>query len=301
MSWARQIGWIQWSGSKNVTDLVCEMTINVRTRNGDYLAACDVSNTACFEIASHDGRPSLSAAEIWRDSANSLHRLGNSVHLWRVRLDRDDLAVQHWTALLTQEERDRASRYRFDGDRNRFIIRRWKLRNILASYLRTEPQEVKFQTGKFGRLELADPCHPTLCFSVTHSDGVALIAVARTRCIGVDLEHVKPLPDLEMMIDKCLSYSERCHIQALPRPLQLECFYRYWTCKEAYLKARGTGLNRSLDSIQVSLAASGLNCRMEVEDREYKSPRLFVWSSVPLSGYVAATATAQPQHELFAI
>jgi 4'-phosphopantetheinyl transferase len=238
---------------------------------------------------------------IWRDRAGLLTRLGNSVHLWSVRLDPHESEVQPGTALLTQEERDRASRYRLAKDRDRFIARRSMLRQILARYLEREPHEVQFHTGKFGRLELANSCHAKLGFSVAHSQGVALIAVARTCCIGVDLEYVRPLPELDMMIDECLSDPERCQIQALPQSLRLECFYRYWTCKEAYLKALGIGLNRRLDSIQVSFVASDIHCR-EVEEGEYKPPGLSVWNSEPFSGYVAATATARPQQvELIAI
>ena len=263
---------------------------------------CNSDSVMTINVRTIDEGPSAGRSGIWRDSACLLPRLSNSIHLWSVRLDTVESRVQHGTAFLTQEERDRASRYRLAKDRDRFIVRRWMLRQILASYLQIEPHEVQFHTGKFGKLELASSCHTKLGFSVAHSHGVALIAVARTICIGVDLEYMRPLPDLEMMIDKCLSSPERCHIQALPQSLRLEYFYRYWTCKEAYLKALGVGLNRRLDSIQVTLTTSDLNCRMEVEEGEYKSPGLSVWNSEPLSGYVAATATDLPQQvELIAI
>lgn len=240
---------------------------------------------------------------LWRDEADWSPCAGDSVHLWRASLDRDGASVQQWLSLLSQEERDRASQYRFDLDRNRFIVRRGILREILARYLGAKPEAVRFRMGEFGKLQLSDSFRPSLEFSVTHSRGKALVALARGHCVGVDLEHVLPLSDLDLMINECLSHSERCTMQALSPPCRLECFYWYWTSKEACLKASGVGLNRRIDSVRISLPGAGSACKAELEDGGEESRGLSVWSFVPFSGCVAATATtpACTQHELFAI
>ena len=211
----------------------------------------------------------------------------NSAHIWMVRLDRDESAIQGLRSLLSQEEYDHSLKYRFDTHRNRFIVRRGTLRMILGEYLEIKPQALQYRTGKFGKLFLAGSSQP-LKFSVTHSHIMAIIAVTQAGSIGVDLEYVRPLPDLEAMIGTCLSPSERQHLDSCPPALRLEYFYRYWTCKEAYLKALGVGLDRSLASIQVSLTVSETGHKAVLQPGSQQQSNLAITSFVPENGYMAA-------------
>ena len=226
----------------------------------------------------------------------------NSVHIWRICQDRDELSVQKLQALLSEEERDRSLKYRFEVDRNRFIVRRGMLRRILAGYLRNEPQDVDFCARTFGKLCLADLSR-SLVFNVTHSQGMALIAVTQAGTIGVDVECVRPLPDLEMMIESCLSPSERVTLETFPATSRLEYFYRYWTCKEAYLKAIGVGLDRPLTSVEVMMNDSSSEHPVTLRIAGEECPDFIVRSFVPFEGYVAAMATPEAciPHKLFEI
>lgn len=247
------------------------------------------------------------ATERIRDWVNATNRsafVDDSVHVWIADLDREPSFVGDLFALLSQEERTRAGKFRFPVDQNRFIIRRGFLRKILADYLQLEPQTVQFGTGEFGKLYVLSDSHDHgFEFNVTHSNGIALIALARARCVGVDLEHVRPIPDFESIINYSLSNSERCHIQTLPKSLQLDCFYRYWTCKEAYLKGLGVGLSRPLDSVSVSISSNGSARQALLEDDTQESLGLSVLSFIPVFGYVAAIATIPRcgRHEFFVI
>ncbi len=213
----------------------------------------------------------------------------NSAHIWTVCLDRDESAVRELRSFLSQEERDHSSKYRFATHRNRFIIRRGTLRMILGEYLGMQPEVVRYRTGQFGKLYLADSSR-TLEFNVTHSHTMALIAVTQGGSIGIDLECVRPLPDLEAMIDTCLSRSERRHLDSFPSTLRLESFYRYWTCKEAYLKALGVGLDRSLASVQVSVTVSETGHEATLQTSSQEQTDLAITSFVPHNGYMAAMA-----------
>ena len=228
--------------------------------------------------------------------------VSNSVHIWRICLDRDEASIQKLQALLSEGERDRSLKYRFEVDRNRFIVRRGMLRRILAGYLRNEPQSVQFRTETFGKPCLAESLR-SVEFTATHSQEMALIAVTQAGAIGIDLECVRPLTDLEMMIDSCLSPSERVTLETFPAISRLEYFYRYWTCKEAYLKAIGVGLDRPLTSVEVLMNDSSSEHPVTLRVVGEECPDFVVRTFVPFEGYVAAMATPQAciPHKLFEI
>jgi 4'-phosphopantetheinyl transferase len=165
-----------------------------------------------------------------------------TVDLWSWPLVGGDVA------LLSPDERDRADRFRFPRDRDRFVAGRVRLRAILGGYLDRPPGEVKFRYGPWGRPEV-----DWLFFSLAHSGGRALLAVLPEVPVGADVEVVRPLdPDLAQI---AFAPGERQALAALPAPEQGPAFFRGWTRKEAYLKARGTGLSTDLSSFEVTLGA----------------------------------------------
>lgn len=237
-------------------------------------------------MANPDGR-SENQGDVWRDEGCDTVGGRNAADIWRVCLDVDELYVRQLQTLLSREERDRGSKYRFDTHRNSFIVRRGILRTVLAEYLGIKPDAVQYRTGDFGKLHLADSTH-CLEFNVTHSHTMALIAVTEAGSVGVDLEFVRPLSDFEGLVDTCLSESERCKLDTFPPAERLEYFYRYWTCKEAWLKALGTGLDRSPASIQVSLTVSGTRHEATLQANSHELKDFAVTSFVPSDGYIAA-------------
>ncbi|MCZ7553091.1 MAG: hypothetical protein M5U05_10985 [Anaerolineales bacterium] len=117
----------------------------------------------------------------------------NQVHLWRAGLSRDPAAQQAAWAVLSDDERARAYRYRNDEDREHFIARRGILRALLGSYLKIPAAEVKFVYNPYGKPSLAavstiDP----LQFNLSHSNGMALFGFAWSTRVGVDLERIQP-------------------------------------------------------------------------------------------------------------
>lgn len=163
-----------------------------------------------------------------------------SVDLWQWRLTDPD------TRYLSPDEHARAARFVFARDRDRYVAGRARLRHILGGYLQTLPQDVRFDYGAHGR-----PAVRGIDFNLSHTDDLAMLAVARDLVLGVDIEAVRPITDLPTTQ---FSPAEQRALAALPTPLQREAFFRCWTRKEAWLKAKGTGLATDLASFEVTLA-----------------------------------------------
>jgi 4'-phosphopantetheinyl transferase len=90
-----------------------------------------------------------------------------------------------------------------------------------------------------------------LQFSISHSDGIAVFALGLQDSIGVDIERIRALPEMMGIIERHFTVREKEAMLACPDDGQLDLFYRFWTRKEALLKALGEGLMKPLDSVEV--------------------------------------------------
>jgi len=214
----------------------------------------------------------------------------DTAHVWTIALEDADPHGETAEALST-EERERARRFRFDLDRRRFVAARMALRSVLAGYLSAAPASVVFTAGPWGKPMLDASIHGTaLRFNLSHSHELALVVVARDRDVGVDVERMRVLPDLEGIVARFFSAAERATLDRLPRDRRLHAFFRFWTVKEAYLKACGDGLNRGLDHLDVELGADQQRASVRALDRPDDERRWELFSLTPRAGYVAAVA-----------
>ncbi len=176
------------------------------------------------------------------------------VHVWRVALDVPGETVAQLFAVLHPEERQQAERLRTEDLRQRFIVRRARLRQLLARYLGAAPAAIAFDRGAYGKPALAAPWNNSrLQFSASHSVDLGLVAVGLGRALGVDIERIRPLPDFENLCRNYFASSENEALGRLPEAERLAAFFRAWARKEAMLKALGTGLSLGLDQVEVSL------------------------------------------------
>ena len=193
----------------------------------------------------------------WQSPPQSLSIVQGEVHVWCVPLEFENVQLQEISACLDEDELERAGRYHFERDRRRFIVRRGRLRQILARYLRESADRIGFQYGQFGKPQLAANWHDAgLDFSSSHSDEMALVAVAIRRQMGVDVEKVRTLDDLKGLLKNYFTATERAQLDTLPAEQHLTAFFRGWTQKEALLKATGNGLSFPPDKLSVSLLAN---------------------------------------------
>lgn len=175
-------------------------------------------------------------------------RLTDEVDLWLDRMDtpRD---IETLAEQLDSAEVARAERFRFGRDRIRFVARRAFLRRVLAGYTGIAPARVRYRVSPRGWPELESPCGIT--FSASHSDGLAGVAVARDRLVGLDLERIRPVPDLLDLANGVCSPAEYAGLQSVAEPDRGETFLRLWTRKESYVKAIGAGLSMPLTDLDV--------------------------------------------------
>jgi 4'-phosphopantetheinyl transferase len=183
-------------------------------------------------------------------------RLGpDEVHVRIASLDCPQSEMKYFEKILAEDEIKRANRFHFKVDRERFVAGRGMLRVILSSYLGVPPREISFTYGSHGKPGLKrQDGQPAVEFNLAHSAGTAIYALTRDRSVGVDIESSQSDFPVEEVAKNFFSSSELAALQALPRKLRVEAFFKCWTRKEAFIKALGDGLSCPLADFDVSLA-----------------------------------------------
>lgn len=208
--------------------------------------------------------------------------------------DKDSLRELY--RLLSDDEKRRAAAFRFDKHRNRFITGRARIREILAKRLDCKPAEIGFELNRYGKPSLgrAMSLEP-LQFNASSSSDLGAIALAAGMEVGLDIERVEcgKLDDFDSIVKNQfmrVEYDWYCQHEQLER---IRIFYRLWTCKEAYLKALGIGLNGKLDAFSIDFQDEQPSVSYsELEKGE--SSRMFLHQFEPEAGYIACLATPKP-------
>lgn len=160
------------------------------------------------------------------------------------------------SSVLSDEERDRASRFHFDRDRDLFIVSHAAVRVLLSRWTGLAPHALQFERGDFGKPRLVSDDR-SLHFNLSHSSDLALIGISDGGEIGVDVEKISAERGLEDLVSSHFSSGERMVLDGLEGGEWVDCFYRVWTLKEAYLKAEGVGLIDALSGIEFDLIDPG--------------------------------------------
>ena len=182
----------------------------------------------------------------------------DEIHVWSAALDAPPWPAAVLERTLSADERRRADRYRFAADRRRFVVRRALLRLLLARYTGAEPLALAFRQGHAGKPDLARPFDATgLSFNASHTWDLALVVIARGHRVGVDVEALRALRDLDGVARTCLTAGELAALRALPAHRQNEAFLAAWTRKEAFVKATGDGLTLAPERIEVTVDPDG--------------------------------------------
>jgi|ERR1700722_6403878 4'-phosphopantetheinyl transferase len=244
------------------------------------LAGLEVKVYSCSEIAT-DLRPRALPAE--------------EVHVWYRTLLRDIPNLGSFYDLLSADERERAGRYHFDRHRNEFILTRATLRILLASYLEKSPERFAFAYSAQGKPSLANET-TDLRFNVSHTvsltDGLSALAFARKREVGVDVEKIRPDCDAEKLAERFFSASERDYILRFTGHALDEAFFRCWTRKEAFIKAKGGGLSIPLDQFDVSIADNRPAALLATRPDPTEARRWRLHNLPVKAGYAAALAVS---------
>ncbi len=204
--------------------------------------------------------------------------MSDAIQVWEIPLQVSENVLQVYAQCLSPDEHIRAERFRFSEDRRRFIVSRGALRHLLSGQFECLPQAVEFCYGKYGKPSVdsaglttqrtaqniagftiaCDRGNGDFNFNISHSGELALCALGNRHRVGIDIEKFKRIQRLDGLLERCLSAQEQADVEATDKPA--EAFLRYWTCKEAYLKAIGVGLSQSMKTVEVVINPPRLVC-----------------------------------------
>jgi 4'-phosphopantetheinyl transferase len=157
--------------------------------------------------------------------------------------------------LLDAGERERWKRLRFDADRDLYLAAHALLRNALtASHPSTAPEEWEFGRDEGGKPVLSGPGARTdLRFNLSHTSGLVAVGVAAGVEVGVDVEDLSRDMDDRRLARRFFTTEEAALLDGAPPAQRPRLFCALWTLREAYLKASGIGLGKTLSSLHFRL------------------------------------------------
>jgi len=199
-------------------------------------------------------------------------------------------------SLLTPDEHDRAERFRFAEDRNRWARARATTREILSARTGVPARDVAWREGPRGKPELGGSAR--LHFNLSHSGPLLAVALSTAGPVGVDVEVVEPLRDMERVAARVFSEEEWRPAGALGDAARLRYFYRLWTLKEAVLKYLGTGLSLSPTAVALHPTAEDPPFVRSVEAAGWPADGASGWSFDPgptLAGASEDTRASVPK------
>jgi 4'-phosphopantetheinyl transferase len=217
----------------------------------------------------------------------------NEVHVWAVPLAVASERLAELLDLLDDEERQRAARYGHEPSRQQFIVSRAMLRTLLGRYLGQAPQTIRLASGPQGKPVLPSP--EGVYFNVSHTQGLALIAIARLGEVGIDVEQARHCPTYLDMAERFFTPAEAAALRSLPEGRRIEAFFHVWTRKEAFLKALGLGLAHGLERFEVAVPPSEPVRILHIDGDPVAGARWSLLELAPARGYVGALAIETPE------
>ncbi len=219
----------------------------------------------------HEKRPEVPLVT-GSPSENSLHLGPDEVHVWHVLLREWSRRIERFTRTLSDEERRRAERFRFERDRSRFVLARGILRTLLAEYSQCPPEALVFRYGAHGKPYVETyPFH----FNLSHSGDIAVYAISQRCRVGTDVELIRPVRELESIARRVFTPREMAALHATPPENRTALFFRVWTRKESVLKGVGSGLGAAVQTIDV--LDDWVQLRSEQDATSTLSPEVERW------------------------
>lgn len=174
-----------------------------------------------------------------------------AVHIWVLSINPSLAIAAKFEPVLSADEKHRAARFHFDHLRCSFVTTRGVLRCLLGRYLNLHPARIQFAYGLKGKPFVAAAA--SLEFNTTHSGDTAAFAFTVGCQIGVDLEQIRPLAEIQDIANHYFCSDEAAEIMSLPSEERERAFFLCWTRKEAYIKAIGYGLSAHLHDFRVTV------------------------------------------------
>lgn len=227
-----------------------------------------------------------SMCSMWRRLPISFSLRDCEVHIWRGKLDLPQQELRYFERTLSIDERSRAGKFYFAQDYGRFVAAHGFLREVLSRYLGCDPSHLGFRHEATGKPRLTTSFSGSrVHFNLSHSGGLALVAVSIGREVGVDVEYIRHVDVDDFFVKELFSKNEAQMLRSVPPLARTKAFLSAWTRKEAIGKARGCGLLDPSTILDVSPEQNDI--RTVLKDS--------CWAVRPLDvapGYVAAVAAS---------
>ena len=175
---------------------------------------------------------------------------GLSVKVWFGEISITEADYPYQISLLNENEQRQADNFKNDLLRRRYVANRAKLREILAQIVNCNPASLRFEIAQHGKPYLGD--HPEIEFNLSHTGNKIAVAIGHRCQVGIDIELCKTRSSLSALVEKCFDQEEKNYWQQLPESLKPQEFYRFWTRKEAFVKATGRGIALGLTSCVIN-------------------------------------------------
>jgi 4'-phosphopantetheinyl transferase len=174
-----------------------------------------------------------------------------ALQVWPLKLEGDANARARCEGVLSEDEAQRAARFFHEHHRAWFVFSHGLMRHILAAHCAVDAAALQLAAGERGKPFISSACQPRaarVSFNLSHSNGRALLVVADGREVGIDIEAANSRTDVLAIAGSYFCGPELAAIREAPPGRARDTFFRYWTAKEAVLKAQGCGLGVPLDS-----------------------------------------------------
>ncbi len=192
--------------------------------------------------------------EIWGEQPATGFLTDREVHVWLAHLRSAHQNIERLRSVLSDEENSRAEKFHFLEHRERWQMTRGILRILLGAYVEIPTNEIAFQYGAQGKPKLKYCESSGVHFNASHSGDYAVFAITRAGEAGVDIERIRDdMPRRDDIAQRYFAPGEQRQLFALAEPERARAFFKLWTRKEAFVKARGTGLFSGLDQFEVAL------------------------------------------------
>lgn len=219
------------------------------------------------------------------DGTPDISELHDTAHVWHCSFSKNESRRPILEQLLSEDEKKKASKFKFKKDRNGYVISRGILRELLGSYLDISPTEIKFEYTLYGKPYLPNN---GLNFNVSHSGDMAAFAFFLGSEIGVDIEKIKDDFDVLEIAQHFFSKNEIEAMENLPEEQLSRAFYRCWTRKESFIKAEGSGLSFPLNKFTVSLDNDHQATLSATDWEATEKSKWSLFSFVPQEHYIMA-------------
>ena len=220
----------------------------------------------------------------------------DEVHVWSMSLSRPAWPIEELAGWLDADETVRAARFHFEKHHQRFVTAHGLMRGLLSVYAGLAPAKLRIAHAANGKPRFADAeLHAQLSFNLSHSGEEAVLAVSRGANLGVDVEVIRPLENLQALASSHFATGELKILKSLPVHRRHDGFFATWTRKEAYVKAIGAGLRVPLDSFEVAAHPDEPAALRSIDGNAASVQGWTLWSDRPTMDSWAALAVDMPQ------